>query len=94
MWNAGAADLTVAGALAKIRTEPFAIPEGVAYRMKATFRIQNDVVSGLRYLQLVKRSLLTVDKSDEMFGSYAPRETPYEKLCKQGRGGAIVTDEH
>lgn len=31
------------------------IKEGIDYRMKVKFRVQNDVVAGLKYLQVVKR---------------------------------------
>lgn len=34
--------------------------------MRVKFRVQHEVISGLRYLQLVKRKGLKVDKSDEM----------------------------
>jgi len=34
--------------------------------MRVKFRVQHEVISGLRYLQLVKRKKITVDKSDQM----------------------------
>lgn len=34
--------------------------------MKVRFRVQHEVISGLRYLQLVKRKGIKVDKSEEM----------------------------
>lgn len=34
--------------------------------MRVKFRVQHEVISGLRYLQLVKRKGIKVDKSDEM----------------------------
>lgn len=37
--------------------------------MKVKFRVQHEVISGLRYLQLVKRKGVPVDKSDEMMVS-------------------------
>ena len=44
-----------------------------------TERIQNDVVSGLKYLHGVKRAGIRVDKMEEMLGSYSPSPQPYEK---------------
>ncbi|RUS27114.1 hypothetical protein BC938DRAFT_483692 [Jimgerdemannia flammicorona] len=38
-----------------VKDKPFTIKEGVEYRMKVLFKIQHDVVSGLKYLQVVKR---------------------------------------
>ena len=52
--------------------------------MRVQFRVQHEVISGLRYLQLVKRKGIKVDRSDEMMGSYAPNtdKAPiYEKKC-------------
>lgn len=34
--------------------------------MKVKFRVQHEVISGLRYLQMVKRKGIKVDKSEEM----------------------------
>ena len=58
---------------------PITLKEGTEYRLKLTFRVQNDVVSGLKYLQVVKRKGIRVDKTEEMVGSYGPRAEPYEK---------------
>ncbi|KAG9300461.1 hypothetical protein G9A89_010087 [Geosiphon pyriformis] len=74
-----ALDLSSKEALASLKNQPFVIKEGVEYRMKVKFRIQHDVVSGLKYLQVVKRKGIRVDKTEEMIGSYGPSEDPYEK---------------
>lgn len=42
-------------AIDEAKNTPFTIKEGVEYRMKVKFRVQHDVVSGLKYLQVVKR---------------------------------------
>lgn len=47
--------------------------------MKVKFIIQHDLVCGLKYLQVVKRKGITVDKTEEMIGSYGPAGEPYEK---------------
>ncbi|OZJ04351.1 hypothetical protein BZG36_02360, partial [Bifiguratus adelaidae] len=72
-------DLSTPTALEKAKSTPFVIKEGTEYRMKVQFRIQNDVVSGLKYLQVVKRKGIRVDKTEEMIGSYGPSPNPYEK---------------
>ncbi|KAL7275656.1 rho GDP dissociation inhibitor [Rhizina undulata] len=69
-------------ALKELQKHPFTIKEGSEYRMRVKFRVQHEVISGLRYLQLVKRKGIKVDKSDEMMGSYPPntKKSPfYEK---------------
>jgi len=65
-------DLKAPGALEELKSKPFTIKEGAEYRMRIKFRVQHDVISGLRYLQVVKRKGIRVDKSEEMMGSYGP----------------------
>ncbi|KAL8772675.1 MAG: hypothetical protein Q9209_002336 [Squamulea sp. 1 TL-2023] len=65
-------DLSVPGALESLKSKPFSIKEGAKFRMKASFRVQHDVLSGLKYLQVVKRKGIRVSKDEEMLGSYAP----------------------
>ncbi|UOH82943.1 hypothetical protein LQV05_005656 [Cryptococcus neoformans] len=42
--------------------------------------IENEIISGLKYLQVVKRSGITVDKTEAMLGSYGPQQEPYTKV--------------
>ncbi|KAI7881705.1 rho-gdp dissociation inhibitor [Lichtheimia hyalospora FSU 10163] len=72
-------DLSTADAIEKAKSAPFTIKEGVEYRMKVKFRVQHEVVSGLKYLQVVKRKGVRVDKTEEMIGSYGPSTSAYEK---------------
>ncbi|OBZ84320.1 Rho GDP-dissociation inhibitor [Choanephora cucurbitarum] len=72
-------DLSTPHALEQAKNTPFTIKEGVEYRMKVKFRVQHDVVSGLKYLQVVKRKGIPVDKIEEMIGSYGPAVDAYEK---------------
>ncbi|KAI9273579.1 immunoglobulin E-set [Sporodiniella umbellata] len=72
-------DLSTPGAIEAAKNAPFTIKEGVEYRMKVKFRVQHEVVSGLKYLQVVKRKGIRVDKTEEMIGSYGPAATSYEK---------------
>ncbi|CAO3641349.1 unnamed protein product [Cunninghamella echinulata] len=72
-------DLSTPNALEQAKSTPFTIKEGVEYRMKVKFRVQHDVVSGLKYLQVVKRKGIRVDKTEEMIGSYGPQVSAYEK---------------
>jgi Rho GDP-dissociation inhibitor len=52
---------------------PFTIKEGAEYRMRVKFRVQHEVISGLRYLQLVKRHKITADKSQQMMVGFPTR---------------------
>jgi Rho GDP-dissociation inhibitor len=48
-------DLTKPGALEDLNKHPFTIKEGATFRMKARFRVQHEVLSGLKYVQVVSR---------------------------------------
>ena len=50
----------------KLEKTPFVIKEGSEYQMRVKFRVQHEVISGLRYLQLVKRKKIPVDKAEQM----------------------------
>lgn len=74
-------DLTQPGALEKLKDKPFSIKEGATFRMKATFKVQHQILSGLKYVQVVKRMGVS-NKMQEMIGSYSPntKDKPlYEK---------------
>lgn len=49
-------DLSTPEALANLKNQVVTIKEGSEYRLKVIFKIQHDVVSGLKYLHVVKRS--------------------------------------
>ncbi|KAK9449288.1 immunoglobulin E-set [Limtongia smithiae] len=72
-------DLEQPGALEKLEATPINMKEGSKYKVKVRLRVQHEIVTGLRYLQLVKRKGLRVDKSDEVCGSYSPStlDKPY-----------------
>ncbi|ORY85594.1 rho-gdp dissociation inhibitor [Protomyces lactucae-debilis] len=80
---AGRPDITVplkdAAAIKKLKETPFIVKEGVVYSLTIRFRVQRDVVSGLKYLQVVKRSGIKLDSVEEMLGSYGPAEQIYAK---------------
>lgn len=57
----------------------FEIKEKSIYHLVIKFRIQHDIITGLRYMQGVKKAKITVDKINEPLGSYAPNtvDKPY-----------------
>jgi len=74
-------DLSQPGALEQLNKHPFTIKEGATFRMKARFRVQHQILSGLKYVQVVSRMGLK-NKMQEMIGSYSPNTTDkpeYEK---------------
>ncbi|KAF1992703.1 E set domain-containing protein [Amniculicola lignicola CBS 123094] len=65
-------DLKEPGALATLKEHPFTIKEGATFRMKVTFKVQHNVLSGLKYVQLVKRGPIR-SKMQEMIVSVHKR---------------------
>lgn len=63
-------DLTAPGSVEALKSKPFVIKEGAKFRMKANFVVQHDVLSGLKYLQVVKRKGIRVGKNEEMIVSF------------------------
>jgi Rho GDP-dissociation inhibitor len=51
---------------------PFKIKEGTKFVMASEFKVQHEILSGLRYVQIIKRKGIKVGKVEEMIGSYAP----------------------
>lgn len=78
-------DVSAPGAVDTLKDKPFTIKEGAHFRIKVVFQVHHEVLSGLKYLQVVKRKGVRVSKDEEMLGSYAPNTTDkpvYEKKCK------------
>lgn len=69
-------DLT--GNLAALKDQVFVLKEGVDYRVKITFKVNREIVSGLRCVHHTYRRGLRVDKAVCMVGSYGPRAQEYE----------------
>ncbi|GAA5871459.1 hypothetical protein JCM8547_001348 [Rhodosporidiobolus lusitaniae] len=71
-------DLTNTAALGDLKKNPITIKEGAEYNVELKFRV-NNLVSGLRYIQAVRRAGITVDKLESMIGSYGPQADPVSK---------------
>ncbi|KAK2746320.1 hypothetical protein FQN57_003201 [Myotisia sp. PD_48] len=65
-------DLSASGAVDNLKNTPFTIKEGSKFRIKATFQVQHDVLSGLKYIQVVKRKGVRVSKDQLMLVSVNP----------------------
>ncbi|CRG84318.1 Rho GDP-dissociation inhibitor [Talaromyces islandicus] len=76
-------DLTGADALESLKDKPFTIKEGAKFYTKVEFAVNHDVLSGLKYVHVVKRKGITVTKDEEMLGSYAPSTTDKPTYTKR-----------
>jgi Rho GDP-dissociation inhibitor len=66
-------DLSTKGAEVTLKDKPFKIKEGAKFNMTAKFKVQHEVLSGLQYVQIVKRKGIRVNKDQEMIVSIARR---------------------
>ncbi|ODV77078.1 E set domain-containing protein [Suhomyces tanzawaensis NRRL Y-17324] len=57
----------------------FSIKERAVYQLVVKFRVQHEIVTGLKYLHSVKKAGIRVEKLEEPLGSYAPntKDKPY-----------------
>ena len=62
-------DLRAPGAVEALKEKPFAIKEGARFRMKAQFKVQHDILSGLKYLQKVSRMGVSEKLQEMMVGT-------------------------
>lgn len=55
----------------------FTLKEGSHYRLKFSFQVSNNIVSGLRYTNTVWKSGLRVFSTKDMIGTFSPQQEPY-----------------
>jgi len=64
--------------LEKMKKTPFTLKEGCHYKIKVSFKIQHEIVSGLKYVNFVYRKGIKVAKDNQMLGSFGPQTTAHE----------------
>lgn len=65
-------DLTNEKTLKELASKRYKIKEKSVYHLKITFKVQHEIIIGLRYVQYTKKAGIAVDKIDDHLGSYAP----------------------
>ncbi len=63
-------------AIARLRATPFVIKEGANYKFRISFRVQHEIVTGLKFINKVKKGIFS-QSGDVMLGSYAPQSAPH-----------------
>lgn len=60
----------------------FSIKEKAVYEVQIKYRVQHEIITGLKYLHSVKKAGIRVEKLEEPLGSYAPntKEKPFYQL--------------
>ena len=75
-------DLTQPGSLDNLKKTPFKIKEGATFTMSATFKVQHEILSGLHYVQVIKRKGIRIPggKTDEMIVRDESTHTTKQRL--------------
>ncbi|KAM9779688.1 rho GDP-dissociation inhibitor 2-like [Neosynchiropus ocellatus] len=60
------------------RETTFVLKEGSKFRIKIHFKVNREIVAGLKYYHAASRKGITVDRASYMVGSYGPRADEYE----------------
>ncbi|KAJ4975575.1 hypothetical protein NE237_000681 [Protea cynaroides] len=55
----------------------FTLKEGSRYSLKFSFKVSNNIVSGLKYTNQVWKTGVRVDNAKEMLGTFSPQAEPY-----------------
>ncbi|KAJ4980648.1 hypothetical protein NE237_031485 [Protea cynaroides] len=55
----------------------FTLKEGSPYSLKFSFKVNNNIVSGLKYTNTVWKTGVKVDSTKEMLGTFSPQAEPY-----------------
>ena len=90
-------ELSTPDALSTLKDHPFKIKEGSKFNLTATFKVQHNVLSGLQYVQVIKRKGIRIDKLQEMIVSASAHVniyTMFHKLTLQQGSYAPNTDKN
>ncbi|KAI3782948.1 hypothetical protein L2E82_13009 [Cichorium intybus] len=61
----------------------FTLKEGVQYRLKLTFTVLHNIVSGLTYTNTVWKGGIQVDRMKGMLGTFAPQKDAYVETLEE-----------
>jgi Rho GDP-dissociation inhibitor len=64
----------------EIKKVNFSVKEGIQYRIRISFNVQREIVTGLKYVHAVKKMGVRVENETYMVGSYGPKLEMYEYM--------------
>ncbi|XP_074511391.1 rho GDP-dissociation inhibitor 3 [Sebastes fasciatus] len=73
--------LDLTGDLDALKEKTFTLKEGMMFKLKIHFKVNREIVAGLRYHHVLSRKEITVDKVTHMVGSYGPKPEEQEFIC-------------
>src|SRR3989338_5172711 len=71
-------DLEEKGSELKMKDRRFVLKEGCNYKTKIQFKIQHEIVSGLKLMSTVYKKGIRISSEDEMFGSFPPQKNVHD----------------
>ena len=69
-------DLSNEAAVASMAKNPLILKEGCQYKFQITFQVQHEIVSGIRFTNVVKRAVFS-ETEEVVIGSHAPAAEPH-----------------
>lgn len=75
-------DLTNETTIKELASKRYKVKEKSIYKLRITFKVQHEIITGLRYVQYIKKAGIAVDKIDDHLGSYAPntKQKPFYEV--------------
>jgi len=70
-------DLHARDAEKTLKDKPFTLREKSEYKIQVCFRVQHEIVAGLKFLNTVYRQGVRVAREEEMLGSFPPQPDPH-----------------
>lgn len=69
--------LSNAEGVAKLATEGITMKEGSKFKFRISFRVQHEIIAGIKFVNKVKATLAT-EKEELVIGSYPPSSEPHK----------------
>lgn len=67
-------DLAADGAEKNLKQNPFTLKEGCKFKTRIEFKVQHEIVSGLKLVSVMKKKGIKVASGQEMLGSFPPQK--------------------
>eukprot|EP01035_Chromulina_nebulosa_P024535 gene24535-31952_t len=65
--------------LDKLSSEGITMIEGSKFKFIISFRVQHEIIAGIKFINCVNTRLLGTDKEELMIGSYPPSSVPHKR---------------
>lgn len=69
-------DLSTEAGVAKLKNEGIALKEGCKYKFRISFRVQHEIVAGIKFVNKVRKTVFS-DSDSLMIGSFPPASTAH-----------------